>query len=132
MPLKLHSRFALLFIGFGLCFASGTPVVVPVFHELDSTIPASDPLTDAQKKLVAEHAQYGIPSEGKFYVRNAYIMGFDKERRIPSWVSYHVTKDYCEKKPKREGRFKGYLNDPDITGEALTGNTAALILHRVI
>ena len=74
-----------------------------------------DQLTRNEKKLFEEHVAGGQPDGLKpVLVRRGYVVRYNANLRIPEWSAYHVEPDYL-KTPKREGRFKSFNRDPDIT-----------------
>lgn len=62
---------------------------------------------------VREHVKGGLPSHDALHVRNGYVLAYDAQRRVASWVAYHLVPDYL-KTPKREGRFATFRVDPDV------------------
>ncbi len=63
------------------------------------------------------HAYGGIPSDGAFVERNAYIIQFDPVHKTPRWVAYHVKPSYLDT-PSRGEQWGKFRTDPDIIGEA--------------
>jgi len=63
------------------------------------------------------HAYGGIPSDGAFLERKGYIVQFDAERKTPRWVAYHVKTSDLDT-PPREGKWKRFRDDPDLSNEA--------------
>ncbi len=63
------------------------------------------------------HAYGGIPSDGAFIERQAYIIQFDSIHKTPRWVAYHVKPSYLDN-PPREGQWGKFRDDPELTNEA--------------
>ena len=58
------------------------------------------------------HVAYGTPGlEDQLLCREGYTVGYDYDRKIPSWVAYRLTPDSVNKKFKRSNKFK---EDTDI------------------
>jgi endonuclease G len=55
-----------------------------------------------------EHVKYGIKStEGTIELcREGYALGYSKDKKIPEWVSYHITKDEVNKRIDRSNDFR--------------------------
>ena len=59
-----------------------------------------------------DHLKYGIPStNGRLLYREAYVLLHDNSKKIPLWVSYHLTEKHLQGIQKRVDRFKP---DPDL------------------
>lgn len=71
------------------------------------------PYTSKQLDLIKEHAHWGLPSKEMVLVRNAYLVRYNEQHRVPEWVAYHITEDYL-KTPYREQQFKKFHADPEI------------------
>lgn len=69
--------------------------------------------TSKQQQLIKEHAYGGLPSKETVLVRQAYLVRYNKQHRIPEWLAYHITPDYL-KTPYREQQFKKFHADPEI------------------
>jgi len=53
------------------------------------------------------HVAFGIPGpEDQLLCREGYTVGYDYDRKIPSWVAYRLTPDSVNKKFKRSNKFK--------------------------
>jgi len=53
------------------------------------------------------HVAYGIPGpEDQLLCREGYTVGYDYDRKVPTWVAYHLTPDSVNKKFKRSNKFK--------------------------
>ena len=53
------------------------------------------------------HVAFGLPGrEDQLLCREGYAVGYDYERKVPSWVAYLITKESVEKKYKRSNKFK--------------------------
>jgi endonuclease G len=66
----------------------------------------------APKLSKSEHILYGYPStNGAILYRRGYVLDYDTNTKVASWVSYHLTKDYLVQKVDRSDDFRP---DPDI------------------
>ena len=55
---------------------------------------------------------YGIPGpEDQLLCREGYAVGYDYDRKIPSWVAYKLTPDSVNKRFERSNKFK---EDPEV------------------
>lgn len=60
----------------------------------------------------SEHIIYGYPStQGTILYRRGYVADYDKETKVASWVSYHLTEAYLVQNVKRTDDFRP---DPDL------------------
>ncbi|MCG8618387.1 MAG: DNA/RNA non-specific endonuclease [Desulfobacterales bacterium] len=68
------------------------------------------------------HAYGGIPSDGAYMERNAYIIQFDPVRKTPRWVAYHIKPSYLNAPEPtdlyRDEKWKTHRNDPTFRNEA--------------
>lgn len=69
-----------------LLFISG-PVVAQNYSEYN-------------QEFVDEHLYDGFPGYDNIYIRQAYVLSYNHEHRIPNWVAYHVIPDYLETVPR--------------------------------
>jgi len=59
-----------------------------------------------------EHLQYGLPSiDGQLIIREGYALLHDGNKKVPLWVSYHLTKEDLQ---GTAGRTDDFRPDPDI------------------
>lgn len=65
------------------------------------------------QQLVDEHIYGGMPGYDNIYIRQAYILSYNHQHRIPNWVAYHVKPGYTETVP-RYGVFSTYRVDKNI------------------
>lgn len=56
--------------------------------------------SDYNQQFVDEHIYEGFPGYNNIYVRQAYVLSFSHEHRIPGWVAYHVVPDYLKTVPR--------------------------------
>lgn len=70
-------------------------------------------LSGEQKALLDEHVQGGLPGHGFTLIRQGYVASYDAERRVPTWVAYHVNPAYLDT-PSRKSRFSRFRTDPDL------------------
>ena len=53
------------------------------------------------------HVTFGVPGTGdQLLCREGYAVGYDYDRKVPTWVAYHLTKESVETKIKRSNLFK--------------------------
>lgn len=52
------------------------------------------------QQFVDEHLYEGFPGYDNIYIRQAYILSYNHNHRIPNWVAYHVLPDYLETVPR--------------------------------
>ena len=58
------------------------------------------------------HLKYGTPSiNGKILEREGYVLLHDSLKKVPLWVSYHLTRQHLQGTQERIDRFKP---DPDL------------------
>lgn len=79
-----------------------------------SQIPAQTPATVPSDSFRCNgHVAYGIPGpEDQLLCREGYAVGYDYDRKIPSWVAYRLTPDSVNKKFKRSNKFKADTEIP--------------------
>lgn len=65
------------------------------------------------QQLIDEHIYGGMPGYDNIYIRQAYIMSYNHDNRIPNWVAYHVQPGYTNTVP-RYGIFSSYRVDKNI------------------
>lgn len=70
-------------------------------------------LSQKEKDLYNEHLKFGQPNNEELLIRNAYVLHYNTQYRIPNWVAYHIKPDY-RKTPTREGKFKTFKTDKDV------------------
>lgn len=75
--------------------------------------PEQPTLSEKEQKLLNEHVKGGQPDSDILLIRNAYVLSYNEEYRIPNWVAYHIVSDYL-KTPKRDGKFKNFRTDMDV------------------
>lgn len=71
----------------------------------------------------SEHLKYGIPgtcSTCQTLYREGYVVCEDTSKKVPLWISYHLTKDYLAAGNENRSNYK-FLPDPDLkAGERAT------------
>jgi endonuclease G len=63
-----------------------------------------------------EHVKYGIPgtcSTCQTLYRVGYVVCEDTAKKVPLWVSYHLTKDYLAASTEKRSNYK-FLPDPNL------------------
>ena len=59
------------------------------------------------------HLAYGIPGlEDQFLCREGYAVGYDYDKKVPTWVAYRLTPESVNKKFKRSNKFKEDVDIP--------------------
>lgn len=69
--------------------------------------------SDFNRQLVDEHIYGGMPGFDNIYIRQAYILSYNHQHRIPNWVAYHIKPGYTQTVP-RYGVFSSYRVDKNI------------------
>lgn len=69
--------------------------------------------SDYNQQLVDEHIYGGMPGYDNILIRQAYIISYNHQHRIPNWVAYHIVPDYLRTVP-RYGIFSNYRVDKNI------------------
>lgn len=70
-----------------------------------------------------ENVMFGYPSTEHILERQAYVISHDDNKKVATWVSYHLTAEYLKVNAIRSDKFKA---DPDI----LKGNRAELVDYK--
>jgi endonuclease G len=65
------------------------------------------------QQFVDEHIYKGMPGYDNIYIRQAYILSYNHDHRIPNWVAYHVKPGYTNTVP-RYGIFNSFRVDENI------------------
>ena len=78
---------------------------------------------------IEEHVYGGLPDEGPVLVRNGYVLSYDPDRRVPSWVAYHLRPDYV-KTPKRRGGYARFRPDAEVEHPVRPGDYRGADYHR--
>ncbi len=122
MAMRSHMgiRIAMMLavVGSALCF-----LPFDACCETDCSVACQQAPVGTHEELIAEHVLGGLPvladpAHQTISVRNAYVICYNTQARVPEWVAYHVIPDYL-KAPERDGEYKKFHADPDILGEAL-------------
>lgn len=71
-------------------------------------------LTPENLALYNEHIKGGQPDTDTLLIRNAYVLNYNTNFRIPNWVAFHIIPDYLNT-PERKSRFITFRTDPDVT-----------------
>jgi endonuclease G len=79
---------------------------------------ALNPKLKGNENLRIDNAPWGIPAKGKSDIiinRQGYILGFDRTKKVPRWVSYKMrqSSDYL-----RTEKLRVFRRDPDIAVDA--------------
>jgi len=62
-----------------------------------------------------EHLQWGLPSiDGQLINREGYTLLHDENKKVPLWVSYHLTKEDLK---GTAGRTDDFRPDPKLRGK---------------
>jgi len=60
------------------------------------------------------HVTFGVPgTEDQLLCREGYAVGYDYDRKVPTWVAYHLTKESVDVKFRRSNRFREDLEIPE-------------------
>ncbi|MFC1488830.1 DNA/RNA non-specific endonuclease [Thermodesulfobacteriota bacterium] len=83
------------------------PAVFP-----DNSKPKESPTVSPGFYHCNGHVAYGIPGpDDQLLCREGYTVGYDYDRKVPTWVAYRLTPDSVNKKFERSNKFK---EDTDI------------------
>ncbi len=90
-------------------------ILVPALIMLLSAVgpAAAQQYSEFNRKLVDEHIYGGMPGYDNVLIRQAYVLSYNYEHRIPNWVAYHVKHGYTNTVP-RYGIFSNFRVDPQI------------------
>ncbi len=69
--------------------------------------------SEHNQQLVDEHIYKGMPGYDNIFIREAYILSYNHDHRIPNWVAYHVKPGYTNTVP-RYGIFNSFRVDKNI------------------
>lgn len=105
---KLHKLFLWLFIA--LFLVSGC--IFPAKFQV-AAVPKSNTLSSHVKRTDDnEHILFGYPGHEKFILyRRGYVLGYNPEKKVADWVSYHFTDAYCV---RNIGRTEDFRPDSDL------------------
>ena len=105
---KLHKLFPYLFIALLLLSVCNTPA------KSQSTPTSGSATLSAYVKRADnnEHILFGYPGHEKIILyRKGYVLGYNPDKKVADWVSYHFTDAYCV---KNTGRTQDFRPDPDL------------------
>ena len=107
--MKKSSRlFLYLYVTLLVCSGCNTPA------KSQSTTTSVNTSLSAHVKRADnnEHIFFGYPGHEKIILyRKGYVLGYNSDKKIADWVSYHFTDTYCVKNTKRKNDFRP---DPDL------------------
>ena len=83
-------------------------------REFDSWSSDRAALSAVHKDPIAEHVFGGLPGDDSVLVRNGFVLAYNPDFRVPSWVAYRIQPDYLIR-PERKGKFARFRPDPDLT-----------------
>ncbi len=86
------------------------------------------PATDVQEPI-EEHVYGGLPSDGPVLSRNGYVLSFDPDNRVASWVAYHIQPGYL-RTPQRVRDRAAFRPDPDLPEAASPADYVKSGYHR--
>ncbi|MDX1585271.1 MAG: DNA/RNA non-specific endonuclease [Balneolaceae bacterium] len=69
--------------------------------------------SEYNQQLVDQHVYQGMPGYDNILIRQAYILSYNHEHRIPNWVAYNVEPGYTNTVP-RYGIFNSFRVDINI------------------
>lgn len=73
----------------------------------DNSITHEAPTVSTGSYRCNGHVAYGIPGpEDQLLCRESYTVGYDYDRKIPSWVAYRLTPESVNQRFKRSNKFK--------------------------
>ncbi len=75
------------------------------------------------------HFFAGQPACSDLHTRIGYVLCYDAARRVPDWVAYRVEPEFRDT-PKREGKYKSFRTDPDVSNPVKNSNYNGLFSSR--
>ncbi len=85
--------------------SSVTPA--PVSKKTEKSVTVYAPVVPAGTYRCNGHVAYGIPGpEDQLLCREGYAVGYDYDKKVPSWVAYRLTPNSVNKKFERSNKFK--------------------------
>ena len=88
------------------CNKCGISVPALALNENREPVPVKKTYEFNGDFLCNGHVKYGIPGlEDQFLCRESYAVGYDYDKKVPSWVAYHLTPDSVNRKFKRSNKF---------------------------
>ncbi|MDD5537434.1 MAG: DNA/RNA non-specific endonuclease [Candidatus Omnitrophica bacterium] len=114
--MRIRNKFALgLFVVLSLIVVFGWP------SKSQSEDVAKEGVLSAQVKRADDngHILFGYPGDEKIILkRKGYVVGYNPEKKVADWVSYHFTDAYLVKKAGRSNDFRPDLDlTPDQRAE---------------
>jgi len=86
---------------------SSTPAPVPIPSEIKKSVLVSPPTVSPGSYRCNGHVAYGIPGpEDQLLCRESYTVGYDYDKKSPTWVAYRLTPDSVNQRYKRSNKFK--------------------------
>jgi endonuclease G len=87
--------------------SSSAPTPAPVTTETRKSITVPPPPISPGSFRCNGHVAYGIPGpEDQLLCREGYAVGYDYDKKVPTWVAYRLTPDSVNRKFKRSNKFK--------------------------
>ena len=84
-----------------------TPIPTQKYQETPQSAPISNTNSSPSDFRCNGHVAYGIPGpEDQLLCREGYAVGYDYDRKVPSWVAYRLTPDSVNKRFERSNKFK--------------------------
>ena len=77
------------------------------------TLATAQNYSSYNQQFIDEHIYEGMPGFDNIYVRQAYILSYNHNHRIPNWVAYHIKPGYTNTVP-RYGIFNSFRVDQNI------------------
>jgi len=88
-------------------------LIIILFVQFAFSLDWYSELSDRDKELYNEHLKFGQPNTEDLLIRNAYVLHYNTQYRIPNWVAYHIKPDYLNT-PDRKGKFDDFKADQDV------------------
>ena len=86
---------------------SSTPAPAPIATEIRKSITVPPPPGSPGSFRCNGHVAYGIPGvEDQLLCREGYTVGYDYDKKVPTWVAYRLTPDNVNQRYKRSNKFK--------------------------
>lgn len=89
-------------------------ISIGIFLLLTGCVTVQRPIeTSFPKQQYNEHILYGYPSTtGTILIRKGYVLDHDNNKKVATWVSYHLTDKYLVQNVKRTDDFRPDLDLP--------------------
>lgn len=91
---------------------TGTSILLAILCMVPNLVSAQN-YSSYNQQFIDKHIYHGKPGYDNIYIRQAYILSYNHDHRIPNWVAYHVKPGYTNTVP-RYGIFNSFRVDQNI------------------